>query len=115
MKLILKQHGIRSSHAIHSVVEEQIGSLEPQLHIDQARVRISFTRHASPAWHAHIHLVTPGPDVIAEERDHTFRAVMHKVIRKLRDRITWRANKRAQRMKSAVAAPASRFRGFRTV
>jgi ribosome-associated translation inhibitor RaiA len=47
-----------------------------------------------------VHLVTPGPDVVAETRDHTLHAAFAKALAQLREQITSRASKRLQRLKS---------------
>jgi ribosome-associated translation inhibitor RaiA len=50
-----------------------------------------------------VHLVTPGPDVYAETRDHTLRAAFAKAINQLRAQITSRAQKRIQRWKTRLS------------
>jgi ribosome-associated translation inhibitor RaiA len=57
-----------------------------------------------------VHLVTPGPDVFAESRDHTLRAAFSKALAELREKITSRATKRLRRMKSNLSAPAAKSR-----
>jgi hypothetical protein len=48
----------------------------------------------------HAHLVTPGPDVFAEARDHTVAAALAKVTKRLAQAIQTRAAKRLTRLKS---------------
>ena len=75
-----------------TVVHDGSGGFRPR-----ANVRV---RHASPAYQVHVHLVTPGPDVFAESRDHTLRAAFGKAMTQLHEQITSRAGKRWQRFKS---------------
>lgn len=99
------QHvNIRSLDTLDSWVEQQILVLGQRRQIDEANVRLARVRHASPAYQVRVHLVTPGPDVFAESRDHTLRAAFAKAMTQLREQITSRANRRLQRLKSKLKA-----------
>lgn len=111
MKLTLQHSFIRSTNALDAWIENQIFSLQPRLQIDEATVQLAHRRGTSPAYHVHVHLVTPGPDVFAEGNDHTLRAAFVKVMRELQSKITRRVHKRLQRLKSRVSDPAARSRG----
>lgn len=113
MKLTLQHFAIRSTNALDAWIENQIFSLQPRLQIDEANVRVALRRELSPPYHVHVHLVTPGPDVFAEGNDHTLRAAFEKVMQQLHNKITHRIQKRLQRLKSEVAAPAARSRSVR--
>lgn len=114
MKMTLKHISIRSTNALDSWIEKQIFSLQPQLQIDEANVRISHLHEASPPYQVHVHLVTPGPNVFAEANDHTLQAAFAKVMSQLRDKITHRSTKRLQRIKSRLSAPAAKTRDARS-
>lgn len=113
MKLTLKHVSIRSTNELDSWVENQIFSLQPKLQIDEANVRLVHQREASPPYGVHVHLVTPGPDVFAEDNDHTLQAAFAKVMTQLRDKITSRTAKRFQKIKSNLSAPATKSCGAR--
>jgi ribosome-associated translation inhibitor RaiA len=99
MKLTLQYNNIRSSGSFEALIESLLTALQPTLKIDEAIVRFEQSREASPAYRASVHLVTPGPDVIAEGRDHTLLAAINKVIASLKDKIGHRALKRLKRIR----------------
>lgn len=100
MRLNVQHLNLRSLDTFDRWAEQQILALGQRRQIDEANVRLVRVRHASPAYHVHVHLVTPGPDVFAESRDHTLRAAFAKAMTQLREQITGRASKRLQRFKS---------------
>ena len=104
MRLNLQHLNLRSLDTLDSWVEKQILALGQARQIDEANVRLERLENASPAYQVNVHLVTPGPDVFAESRDHTLRAAFAKAMTQLRDQITSRATKRLQRLKSNVKA-----------
>ena len=104
MKLTLQHFAIRSTNALDAWIENQIFSLQPRLQIDEANVRLAHRREFSPAFQVRVHLVTPGPDVFAESRDHTLRAAFAKAMAQLHEQITSRATKRLQRLRSNLKA-----------
>ena len=108
MRLNVQHLNIRSLDALDSWVENQILSLGRARHIDQANVRLICRRDASRAYSVHVHLVTPGPDVIAECSDHTLRAAVTKVMHALRQQIERRAAKPLQKLKTNLSGRRSR-------
>jgi ribosome-associated translation inhibitor RaiA len=104
MKLHVQHLNLRSLDALDLWLEKQIFALGRVRQINAANIRLTRLENASPAYQVKVHLVTPGPDVFAESRDHTLRAAFAKVMKQLRDTITTRATKRLQRLKSNVKA-----------
>lgn len=104
MILNVQHLNIRSMDRLDSWVERQILVLGAARQIDEANVRLVRLLDASPAYQVHVRLVTPGPDVFAESRDHTLRAAFTKAVVQLREQITSRAGKRLQRIKSNLKA-----------
>ena len=104
MRLNLQHLNLRSLDTLDSWVEEQMLALGRARQIDEANVRLERLENASPAYQVNVHLVTPGPDVFAESRDHTLHAAFEKVIKQLREQITSRDTKRLQRLKSNLSA-----------
>lgn len=104
MRLNVQHLNIRSLDALDSWVEQHIFALARARQIDEANVRLVRLENASPAYQVSVHLVTPGPDVFAESRDHTLRAAFAKAVAQLREQITSRATKRMQRIKSNLKA-----------
>ena len=105
MRLNVQHLNIRSLDALDSWVEKQIFALGQARQIDEANIRLSRLENASPAYQVNVHLVTPGPDVFAESRDHTLRAAFTKAMTQLREQITSRANRRLRKLKSNLNAP----------
>ena len=104
MRLNMQHLNIRSFEKLGVWAENQLLALGATRQIDEANVRLVRLRDASPAYQVHVHLVTPGPDVFAESRDHTLRAAFAKAMTQLREQITSRAGKRLQRLKSNLKA-----------
>ena len=106
MKLTLEHHHLRSTDELDSLIEDQILALQPRLQIDEANVHLECRVQESPAFGVRVHLVTPGPDVVAESRDHTIRAAVNKVMAALEEKIGSRALKRFRRSRNNLQAPA---------
>lgn len=104
MRLNLHRFNLRSLETIDAWMKKQLFTLGQTRKIDEANVRLVRHENASPAYQVSVHLVTPGPDVFAESRDHTLRAALIKAIDQLRAQITNRAAKRLQRFKSNLKA-----------
>jgi ribosome-associated translation inhibitor RaiA len=104
MKLNVQHMNIRSLDTLDSWVEKQVLALGRARQIDEANIRLVRLEDASPAYQVNVHLVTPGPDVYAETRDHTLRAAFAKAMMQLREQITSRTTKRLQRIKSNLKA-----------
>ena len=106
MKLITQHHNLRSTDELNSLVEERILAFGPRLQIDEARVRLECHWEESPAYRVAIHLVTPGPDVLAEGRDHTIRAAIAKAVADIEAKLGHRASKPLRRLRSNLQTPA---------
>jgi ribosome-associated translation inhibitor RaiA len=104
MRLNVQHLNIRSVDALDSWVEKHIFALGRARQIDEANIRLVRLDNASPAYQVSVYLVTPGPDVFAESRDHTLRAAFAKAVRQLREQITTRTTKRLRRIKSNLKA-----------
>lgn len=110
MKLTLQHLCVRSTDQLDGWVESRILSLQERLQIDEANVRLECCFQTSPPFAVRVHLVTPGPDVLAEGRDHTLRAAFGKVMAELQNKINGREMKRTQRLRSRLTTPAGRSR-----
>ncbi len=84
MKLTLKHSGIHHPiDRLRRLVQRAIDPLQPLRQIDEAKVRLTREENSSPPFRVHAQLVTPGPDVFAEARDHTLAAALGKVMKQL--------------------------------
>jgi ribosome-associated translation inhibitor RaiA len=108
MKLITQHYNLRSTDEMDSLLEERILAFEPRLQIDEARVRLECRREESPGYFVAIHIVTPGPDLRVEGRDHTIRAAISKAVASLEDMLKHRASKPLRRHQSNLQVPAVR-------
>jgi len=106
MRLNLQHFSIPSTDALDSWVERQIFALGRLRQIEEANIRLAHYAGTSPAYQVNVHLVTPGPDVFAEGRDHTLRAAFMKVMAGLREQIVSRTKKRLQNLKGKLRARA---------
>lgn len=97
MKVIVRHSGIAARKWMDATVRKQMLALGPLRQIDEANVQIAREPHASPPFRVHVHLVTPGPDISAEARDHTFAAALGKVIKRVTEEIRNRTAKRRAR------------------
>ena len=111
MKINVQRFGITSTDASNSWVEQQLTAMGRLRQIDEINVKLTQHTHSSPAFQVNVHLVTPGPDVFAEGRDHTLRAAVTKVVTELRATITSREAKRLRRTKSQLSEPTVKTRG----
>ncbi len=106
MKLTVQHHHLRSSDELDSLIENHILALQARMQIDEAHVRLECRFEESPAFSVRVHLVTPGPDVFAERRDHTIRAAIEKVMADVEAKIGSRFEKRRWRIRSNIQEPA---------
>ncbi len=103
MKLTVKHNNVPSTNVLDTWVEEQIISLQPGLKIDEANIVLARSEESSPPYQVNVHLVTPGPDVFADGRDHTLRAAFDKTMSALRNKIGSRATRRQKRQSDQAA------------
>ena len=105
MKLTVQHHHLRSADELDSLIEERIIALQPRLQIEEANVRLEHRHEESPSFTVRVHLVTPGPDVFAESRDHTLPAAIGKVLSELENHIGRRVRKRVRRLRRNLHGP----------
>lgn len=110
MKLSLTHHHHQPSPSFIALIKQRIESLGGALQIEEARVLVERRCEESPAFRVTAHLVTPGPDVVAEAVDHTLRAALGKLFGKLEARIDHREEKPAP----GRATPRKKISGTRS-
>lgn len=110
MKLNVQHANVRSTDELDSLVERRIFALQSRLEIEEANVRLACNYQDSPAFQVRVHLVTPGPDLVADDRDHTLRAAFEKVMAKLGRMLDLRTQNRVRRVRSNLQTPAQRRR-----
>ena len=110
MKLTLSHRNHAPSKSIVEMIQNELQALKPDLHIDEARVRLERSLTDSPPFSVSFHLVTPGPDVIVKSSDHTLRAALLKAFDRIAGKIGHRRAKRAGRREKATAIELTRRR-----
>ncbi len=108
MKLTLQHEDVRSTDALDRLIEDHLLALSELLVIEEARVRLAYRHLESPAFSVHIHLVTPGPDVVLEQRDHTLRAAITKALAGLDRKVDERSTRRTKDFLNNHAQPRRR-------
>ena len=93
MKFILNHRWLRPDENLSAQVEQKISKLTGLVRIEAAEVTLEKNAASSPPFSAKVHLVIPGPDLYAEEKDHTPEATIHKVLAKLSRQIRQRKEK----------------------
>lgn len=110
MKLSLSHRNHAPSKSIVEMIQNELQALEPDLQIDEARVRLERSLTDSPPFSVSFHLVTPGPDVVVKSSDHTLRAAILKAFDRIAGKIGHRRVKRARRREKAPAIDLTRRR-----
>jgi ribosome-associated translation inhibitor RaiA len=104
MTLSVQHRNIPNPHPVNAWVEGQVLALARRRHIDAAHIRLTRFNDSSPAYFVQVHLVTPGPDVTAEARDHTLHAAASKVLLRLRNEIRGRESRQRRRARRDSSA-----------
>ena len=107
MKVTVEHAFLRSTDRVDSLVEERILALGRRIQIDEAKIRLEKVPDTSPAFRVSVHLVTPGPDLLADGRDHTIQAAIEKVMQRLEARLSRRDQQRHRRRLGNLQAPAA--------
>jgi ribosomal subunit interface protein len=105
MKLTIQHVNVRSTDSLDSLIENQIIGFQSSLQIDEAKVRLAYCHELSPAYRVDVHLVTPGPDVVAQAHEHTMKAAILKVMGDLEQRIGEKSTKRLRKLRSNIQGP----------
>lgn len=101
---------LNTVHAHFAWLEHRLRALAGLRRIDEAIVRLERYPDASPAYRVKIHLVTPGPDVVAECHDHTLRAAATKALARAREIVANRSFHRVHHRRKDRTSPPARTR-----
>jgi ribosome-associated translation inhibitor RaiA len=110
MKLTLTHRNEAPSKSVLDMIEAQLETLESSLQIDEATVHLERSLTKSPPYDVTFHLVTPGPDIMADANDHTMRAAVLKAFKQIGSKIEHRHSKRSSRREVAPAIELTRRR-----
>lgn len=93
MKILLIYRSLRPDKNVSALAKRGISKLSGSVDIEAAEVTIERSPASSPPYSARVHLVIPGPDLFAEDKDYTPEASVHKVLTKLSRQIRDRKEK----------------------
>lgn len=113
MQIVIAHKHVKSVDDQDRVVEQRLFALADQLQIDEARVVFERRWDGAPPYRVGIHIVTPGPDVLAEGEDQTLPAAVLKSLRQLENRIRHRNGRGLRRIKSNLQKPPLGRQGLR--
>lgn len=113
MQIVISHKNVKSVDAQDSFVEQQLFALANRLQIDEAHVVFERRWDGTPPYRVGIHIVTPGPDVMAEGEDQTLQAAMLKSLRQLETKARHRAERPGRRVRSNLQAPPLGRQGVR--
>lgn len=102
MKFILNHRWLRPDKNLATLTKKKLSKLSRLVQIEAAEVTLEKNAASSPPFSARVHLVIPGPDLHAEEKDHTPEATIHKVLDKLSRQIRQRKEKMIARRRNGA-------------
>ena len=109
MNIILQSRDTHYPHAIARLLEERLLALGENHRLEEAVVRLTDAREASPRYQVAIFVRLPGPDLHASGCDHTVAVAARKALGLLEDQLVARASRRQQRRRSNLQhSPAAR-------
>ena len=113
MKVVISHKHVQSVDKQDSLVEQRLFALADRLQIDEARVVFERCWDGAPPYRVGIHIVTPGPDVMAEGADQTLHAAVLKSLKQLETKTRQRSDRARQRVRTNMQAPPLGRRGVR--
>lgn len=105
MQIVIAHKHVKSVDDQDRVVEQRLFALADRLQIDEARVVFERRWDGAPPYRVGIHIVTPGPDVLAEGEDQTLPAAVLKSLRQLETKARDRAQRYQRRARTKLSTP----------
>jgi ribosome-associated translation inhibitor RaiA len=113
MQIVIAHRHVKSVDEQDSLVERRLFALADRLQIDEARVEFERRWNGAPPYRVGIHIVTPGPDVVAEGEDQTLHAAVLKSLKQLETKTRQRGERSRQRVRTNLQAPPLGRQGVR--
>ncbi len=107
VNLLLQSRHTEYPTALARLLEERLLALGERWRAEEAIVRLTDEREASPRFQAAIYLRVPGPDLHATGCDHTPAVAVRKALQSLEAQLAARAGRRQQRRRSNLQQSAS--------
>ncbi len=106
MKIQFRIRGLNANAGLRAWLGKQLERLHSLIPVSTAEVVLERERGSTPAFHAHVHLAVPGPDIHAAARDHTLEATWLKVFKNLQKQIVRRKARQSTRPQANRQQPA---------
>lgn len=100
MNIVLLSRQARYPYTVARLLEERLLALVERCRAEEAVVRLTDEREASPRYQVAIFVRLPGPDLHATGCDHTVGVAVRKALRLLEAQLAGRASRRLQRRRS---------------
>jgi ribosome-associated translation inhibitor RaiA len=113
MQIVISHQHVKSVDAQDRLVEQRLFALADRLQIDEARVVFERRWDGAPPYRVGIHIVTPGPDVLAEGADQTLNAAVLQALRQIETKARARSARQLRRVKTNLQAPPLGRQGVR--
>jgi ribosomal subunit interface protein len=107
MNLIIQHGNVRFSTALERLIADRLAALGARQRIEEAIVRLSDEREASPRYQASVTIRIPGPDIHATACDHTVRVTVQKALAAIERQVAARNGRRRQRVHTNLQQPAT--------
>ncbi len=109
MKLLFHHGNVRPRPALERLVERRLAALAARQQLEEAVVRLSEEREASPRFRATVLLRIPGPDIHATAIDHTVQVAVEKALAAAETQVASRRGRHvARRRRQPLLAPGGR-------
>lgn len=97
MNMQISYSGCFKLNSRETAISQVLETLRDNVRVDLAKVRVERSEDSAYPFRVNAHIVTPGPDVIAEGRDYTFEAALRKLKQGLMKAVQQRKEKRERR------------------
>ncbi|MCC6881697.1 MAG: hypothetical protein IT576_06070 [Verrucomicrobiales bacterium] len=115
MIIKLAYAGCEPRKSFEPVLLRTLEGFKDSLPAEEVRVRVAATEGQSPPYGLRAQFVTPGPDYVAEGRDHTLPAALRKLVldllRVIRQRTDKQVRRKDKRKTGAARGVKSSYRG----
>ena len=99
MQIQYQLHGLDQHAVTERLIEQRLEQLDQIIPVGTARVVLEHQPNASPPFCASVKMTVPGPAIHAAARDHTLKAAVLKVVRRLEEQVEARKHHQELRLK----------------
>ena len=99
MQIQYQLRGLEQQAVTERLIEQRLKQLDQIMPISTALVVLEHQPNASPPFSASVAMAVPGPDIHAAARDHTLKAAVLKVVRRLEEQVEARKHHQELRLK----------------